>query len=57
MPPRKLLALDLDETLVHTTETELAHPEDFLFGHYFVYRRPHLSTLLKTGLLSSEGLT
>ncbi|OWQ45751.1 hypothetical protein CDL60_17970 [Roseateles noduli] len=46
MSPRKLLVLDLDETLVHATEFELEHPEDFRVGPYFVYRRPHLSMFL-----------
>lgn len=50
MSQRKLLVLDLDETLIHASEVELAHPEDFRFGPYFVYRRPHLSEFLKTVL-------
>ncbi len=44
--PRKLLILDLDETLVHATETRLAHEEDFRVGPYFLYRRPHLDAFL-----------
>ena len=39
---RKLLVLDLDETLIHASETQLAHQEDFRVGQYFVYLRPHL---------------
>lgn len=46
--PRKLLVLDLDETLVHARETPLARPEDFRVGPYFVYRRPHLSEFIAT---------
>lgn len=44
--PRKLLVLDLDETLIHACETQLAHPEDFRVGPYFVYRRPHLTEFI-----------
>ena len=43
----KLLVLDLDETLVHATETPLAHPEDFRVGPYHVYLRPHLADFLQ----------
>ena len=39
---RKLLVLDLDETLIHASEQPLGQPEDFRVGPYFVYRRPHL---------------
>jgi RNA polymerase II subunit A small phosphatase-like protein len=46
-PPRKLLVLDLDETLVHAAEVPLAHSEDFRVGPYFVYRRPHLDHFLE----------
>jgi len=47
-PPRKLLVLDLDETLIHACETPLAHAEDFRVGPYFVYRRPHLTEFIAT---------
>lgn len=47
-PPRKLLVLDLDETLVHARETPLTRPEDFRIGPYFVYRRPHLAEFIAT---------
>jgi TFIIF-interacting CTD phosphatase-like protein len=40
---RKLLVLDLDETLVHATDQPLARAGDFRAGPYHVYRRPHLS--------------
>lgn len=44
-----LLILDLDETLIHTTETPLEGVrEDFvLFGRYYVYKRPFLSEFLE----------
>jgi carboxy-terminal domain RNA polymerase II polypeptide A small phosphatase len=43
---RKLLVLDLDETLVHAREAPLPYPEDFRVGPYFVYRRPHLKAFI-----------
>jgi RNA polymerase II subunit A small phosphatase-like protein len=43
---RKLLVLDLDETLVHATERRLAHEGDFRVGPYHVYRRPHLAEFI-----------
>jgi carboxy-terminal domain RNA polymerase II polypeptide A small phosphatase len=42
----KLLVLDLDETLVHATETPLPHEADFAIGPYHVYRRPHLDDFI-----------
>lgn len=36
----KLLVLDLDETLVHATETPLDRPPDYRVGPYVVYKRP-----------------
>lgn len=47
---RKLLVLDLDETLVHARHTPLDRPEDFRVGEYFIYRRPHLEAFI-TGAL------
>ena len=44
--PKKLLVLDLDETLVHATESRLEHAEDFRVGPYFVYKRPHLADFI-----------
>lgn len=44
--PKKLLVLDLDETLVHATESRLERAEDFRVGPYFVYRRPHLAMFI-----------
>ncbi|MBN9296926.1 MAG: HAD family hydrolase [Filimonas sp.] len=42
----KLLILDLDETLIHATQTELAIASDFRFDNYFVYKRPGLQKFL-----------
>jgi TFIIF-interacting CTD phosphatase-like protein len=41
-PNRKLLVLDLDETLVYATEDRLDRAEDFRVASYYVYIRPHL---------------
>jgi carboxy-terminal domain RNA polymerase II polypeptide A small phosphatase len=43
----KLLICDLDETLIHTSETELAYPADLCFDGLFVYYRPHLLEFLE----------
>jgi TFIIF-interacting CTD phosphatase-like protein len=43
---RKLLVLDLDETLLYATETPLSRAADFRVGPYHVYRRPHLDPFL-----------
>nr|WP_293833412.1 HAD family hydrolase [uncultured Arsenicibacter sp.] len=43
---RKLLILDLDETLIYATEQPLAHPADFRFDRYFVYKRPYVAEFL-----------
>jgi len=50
MANRKLLILDLDETLVHATERPLTRESDFRAGIYYVYKRPHLDTFLTTCL-------
>jgi len=42
MVSRKLLILDLDETLIHARETALDREADFRVAHYHVFRRPHL---------------
>ena len=44
---KKLLILDLDETLIHATETKLEREPDFTVGQYFVYRRPFLAEFLR----------
>ena len=45
---RMLLILDLDETLIHSSEEKIkgVNP-DFCVGHFFVYKRPHLDDFLK----------
>ncbi len=43
---RKLLILDLDETLIFASETPLHIPPDFNTGKYHVYKRPHLEKFL-----------
>ena len=42
-----LLILDLDETLIHATETRLDIESDFKYADYYVYKRPNLTTFLK----------
>ena len=44
---RKLLILDLDETLIHATEENLEREPDFSVGQYFVYKRPFLESFLE----------
>ena len=47
MSNRKLLVLDLDETLVHATEEPLDREGDFMVDSYHVYKRPHLNEFLQ----------
>jgi len=42
----KLLVLDLDETLVFSTEQELHRPADLRVAGYHVYKRPYLDAFL-----------
>lgn len=44
---RTLLILDLDETLIHASETALDRAPDFQVYGYHVYRRPHLAEFLE----------
>lgn len=49
MPVRRhLLVLDLDETLIHASETALHRAADHMVYGYHVYRRPHLDAFLAT---------
>ncbi|WP_207893787.1 HAD family hydrolase [Tenacibaculum sp. M341] len=41
-----LLVLDLDETLIHATETKLELEPDFKYSEYFVYKRPNVTQFL-----------
>ena len=47
MSHRKLLVLDLDETLIHATEQSLEREADFMVGKYHVYARPYLKEFLQ----------
>jgi carboxy-terminal domain RNA polymerase II polypeptide A small phosphatase len=58
----KLIILDLDETLIHATQSELEIPYDFRFDNYYVYERPYLRQFLadiakhfSLGIWSSAG--
>lgn len=43
---KKLLILDIDETLIFATENLLDRKEDFRAGQYYVYKRPYLKEFL-----------
>jgi len=43
---KKLLILDLDETLFYATEEKLDREPDFVVGQYFVYKRPFVGLFL-----------
>jgi TFIIF-interacting CTD phosphatase-like protein len=47
---KKLLILDLDETLIYSTETPLERTTDFLIDPYHVYKRPYLDIFITTCL-------
>ena len=44
---RKLLVLDLDETLLYATNQRLSTPEAFKVGPHYAYLRPHLRPFLE----------
>lgn len=48
MNHRKLLVLDLDETLIHATEEARDHAPAFEYGTYSVHKRPHLDAFLQS---------
>ncbi len=43
---KKLIVLDLDETLIYAKEEELSIPYDFKTSLYFVYKRPYMKEFL-----------
>lgn len=47
---KKLLILDLDETLIYATEASLPRQADFLLEPYYIYKRPFLDVFLKNCL-------
>lgn len=47
---KKLLILDLDETLIYATEASLPRQADFLVEPYYIYKRPFLDVFLKNSL-------
>lgn len=50
MTSRKLLVLDLDETLVHASEWPLDRPADFRIAGYHVHERPHMAAFVAWAL-------
>ena len=42
-----LIILDLDETLIHASESPLEIDHDFYAGSYLVHKRPHLEHFLR----------
>jgi RNA polymerase II subunit A small phosphatase-like protein len=44
---RKLLILDIDETLLYATKDALGRPADFAVYDYYIYLRPHLERFLQ----------
>ncbi|OGF63794.1 MAG: hypothetical protein A2Y62_09175 [Candidatus Fischerbacteria bacterium RBG_13_37_8] len=46
MSKRKLIILDIDETLIFATEISLETKADFFCSPYFIYRRPHVDEFL-----------
>jgi RNA polymerase II subunit A small phosphatase-like protein len=53
---KKLLILDIDETLIYATEASLPRQADFLVGQYHIYKRPFLNVFLKTVAYDIEWL-
>ena len=43
---KKLLILDIDETMLFATENQLSHAHDFVANQYFVYIRPYLEEFI-----------
>lgn len=51
---RKLLVLDIDETLVFASEHALDRPADLRVAGYHVYKRPHLDAFLDYAFATFE---
>jgi TFIIF-interacting CTD phosphatase-like protein len=47
---KKLLILDIDETLIYATAATLPRQADFLVEQYHIYKRPFLNVFLKNCL-------
>ena len=47
MPCDKLLIFDLDETLIHTSLSQLDRPAYFMFETYHVYQRPFAEEMIR----------
>ena len=43
---KKILILDLDETLIFSVKEKLNYPESFIYNDYYVYLRPNLCWFL-----------
>lgn len=54
MTARKLLVLDLDETLIHAAERALEHAPDFNVHGYAVYKRPEVDRFIDWALTHFE---
>jgi carboxy-terminal domain RNA polymerase II polypeptide A small phosphatase len=53
-PQRKLLVLDLDETLVHASEFALDRPANYRIHDYHVYERPQVHAFIAWALTHFE---
>jgi len=51
---KKLLILDLDETLIYATAEKLQREPDLRVGQYFVYKRPFVEPFLDVCFESFE---
>lgn len=56
MADKKLLILDIDETLIHATEKQLELEHDFETQWYFVYKRPLVHAKLMQYLLELKDV-
>jgi carboxy-terminal domain RNA polymerase II polypeptide A small phosphatase len=49
---KALLILDLDETLIHSSNDQLSRSCDFRVFDFFVYKRPHLESFLSEAFMN-----